>query len=281
MPPRLNINLNAELDLISNFVREIEHLTLIPKEQLTINHKPDNEGPVTDLDLLLDQIICSRLKSLFPNDRIVSEESYKGEPLDNNSGRCWFIDPIDGTRSFIEGLDDYSIMIGLSIDGKAALGVIAQPRKKTLWQGFSYQGESVAKKIVAGHEVSLKFPRNNSPVAPRVVISRFSHSSRLKNFLHELRPLSTIRRGSVGLKAMAVLDNEADLYFAWSRHIKFWDTCAAHAILKAAGGGIMDLNANELVYHEGITHEPFLVANIPVKKTLLQALTDIVTNRPA
>lgn len=261
-----------DLDLVTNLVRDIESIALTPKDRLTIKHKPGNEGPVTDIDILLDQKICARLNELFPDDQIISEESYAGEELDTKTGRSWFIDPIDGTRSFIEGFDDYSIMIGLAIDGKASLGVIAQPRTKTLWQGFSYQGESFARKIINGHAQVLKFPHHAPLQCPRVVVSRFSQSLKLKNFLAFLQPKNIIRRGSVGLKAMAVLDDEADLYFAWSRQIKFWDTCAAHAILKGAGGSIVDLDNHEIEYREGITHEPFLIANFPIVAPSMEKL---------
>lgn len=268
------MNLTKELELATTLAYEAGAIAVSFKDKFTVTHKPLGEGPVTEADLLIDQEIVTAIKTAYPSDQVISEESYAGESITEN--RCWFIDPIDGTASYTQGLDDYSVMIGLAIGGQATLGVIFQPEMGILWRGvFSPQG-CLAERIINKNVVPLVFPHKIITQNPRIVVSRTSRSARLQTLIDQIKPPSIVRRGSVGLKAMTVVDDEADIYFAWSTRIKLWDTCAAAAIVSASGGTMCDLPGQPLTYTGAINHNrPFVVANFALGQNIRDLLHDI------
>src|SRR4051794_919139 len=101
---------------------------------LTVDHKPGDE-PVTVADREASDLILKHLTRAFPDDAILSEEvPDNGARL--RASRVWMVDPIDGTRDFIAGDDGFAVMIGLCIDGRPRLGVLAMPSNGDLYAGI-------------------------------------------------------------------------------------------------------------------------------------------------
>lgn len=252
---------------------------LIAKERqkgLKYSFKQDGSGPVSDVDIFIDNFICSELRKEFPQDQIVSEESFAGEAL-NTKGRAWLIDPIDGTSSYIKQNQDYAVMIGLLIDAQPVLGIIYHPAKDALFCGLNSDSKKLCEKITNNEVqiISRDCPKRDLTNL-RVAVSPFRHSRRQQNLLEQIAPKKLQRRSSIGLKAMMVVDNEADLYVCWSKAMKYWDTCAPLAVAIAANISMSYLDQSQIDYTLAHSHsKPIMVANFKPDKASVDLLKEI------
>lgn len=197
--------------------------------------------PVTEADLAANELILSSIAKSFPGDAIRSEETIEQKKI--SAPRTWIVDPLDGTQEFINHSPDFCVMIGLTEGTVPILGVIYDPMKSKLFLGVLNEGAW----LIEGDQTQiLKMAMWNEP--PVIVHSKNHRSQKLNTFLKLNAHLKTFSRGSAGLKAMCILENEADIYFHPSSHIKEWDTCAAHAIIRATGGFISDGQGETLQY---------------------------------
>lgn len=264
-----------ELALAQQLAREAGKIALSRKNVLKVRFKPEEQGPVSDVDIELNDFICQEIKNKFPQDQIIGEESYQGEDI-ATKGRVWLIDPIDGTGSYILGQEDYVVMIGLMIDAEPVLGAIYHPPSDTLWSGVSYKTNRLSLKEHLGQSHELCVGHNHVE-CPRVLVSKTSKSKRQALFLECLQPAEIIKKNSIGLKAMLVLEQQADLYVCFSRHMKLWDTCAAVAIVDAAGSKAMHCDTSMLHFDRGISHNNFLmVMNYSPSKEFLTMLHKVL-----
>ena len=134
------MDLAYELDFAEQIARTAGHMALDYQKKLTVVFKPDNQGPVTNADIAIDHYLVLELGKQFSGDRIVSEESFSKKDPFIAEGRTWFVDPIDGTANYIANGVDFAVMIGLTLDGIARLGVVYQPQGDNLWRGvFTHQ----------------------------------------------------------------------------------------------------------------------------------------------
>lgn len=191
-----------------------------------VEHKPGG-GPVTDADRAVDRLLRETLPD--GGDGWLSEESEDG-PARLERRRVWVVDPIDGTRAFVAGRDDYSISIGLLVDRVPVLGAVGCPgRGLTVIGGLGFGVD-----IEAANGDGLDW-RDAPPGLPRVLASR-SEMRRGEWQRHEgraaLQPL-----GSVALQLALVAAGAADA--TWTRNPKHeWDVAAGAALVAAAGGEV-------------------------------------------
>ena len=200
------------------------------------------DDPVTQADREANAVIVDRLRRAFPGDAIVAEES----PLPvgfERVRRCWFVDPIDGTKEFVARNGEFSPMIGLAIDGRAVLGVIALPALG----GAILLGEvGVGAWAVepGGVERALHVTDLSEPSRARVMVSRSRRAPALDAVFRALGAPTEIPCGSVGVKVARLALGDADAYVnlgSGSGHgMKLWDVCAPEALLVAAGGTFTD-----------------------------------------
>lgn len=202
-------------------------------------------NPVTDADRAASAFIVKELRRQFPQDEILSEE----EPDDSgrlSESRVWIIDPLDGTVEFIGRCDEFAVMIGLSVDGQACLGVVYQPVTKKLYYAVSGSGafliENRATRL-------LQVSHEANPPEMIIAISRSHHSSDIDIIRRELGVNGAISSGSMGLKVGLICEGRAHLYLNTSRHTSQWDTCAPEVILHEAGGRMTDLFKTRLQYN--------------------------------
>lgn len=238
-------NLERELEAAVRLSRQAGHEILsFYQTGLAVGEKDYGE-PVTDADRAADELISAGLRSLFPDDGLLTEES--DDDLSRlTKERVWIVDPLDGTTEFITETGEFAVQIALAIGGQPVLGVVYQPVKDRLFTAVRGQG---AYQVDNGRMARLHVSPRKDPGQMCLVASR-SHYSR---FIEEARILLGIRVvtrvGSVGLKVGLVARGECDLYLA-TTVAKEWDLCAPHALLREAGGTLTNLCGEAIVYNK-------------------------------
>ncbi|MBL4819211.1 MAG: 3'(2'),5'-bisphosphate nucleotidase CysQ [Deltaproteobacteria bacterium] len=262
------IDLSIELKLAELLARQAGEATLKLQHLGVARYKDNHEGPVTEGDLKAEKIIIGGIHEAFPEDLIISEESFISGTEVPKAHRIWFIDPIDGTKSYVSGGEDYAIMIGLAIDGRPKLGVIFAPATQTLWRAQNDNAERIEPN---GKIVKLNVrDKKLGPNGFRLAVSHHA-SSPFTHFLNDNLPVAkVIRKSSVGIKTVLVADGQADAYLSSGRNIKLWDTCGPAAILIGAGGIFSSLQSQELQFSGNIQHGIEIMAATPHAASLLQ-----------
>lgn len=237
---------------------EQAHQIILPywKTDLDVQEKMD-DSPVTKADKAANESIVNALEKLFPEIPTVSEEGAKPElPTD---ATFWLIDPLDGTKSFIKGRDEFTTNIALVENRKPVIGILGLPAKNKIYKAVAGQdafkregkGEWEAIKISARSEEGLR------------VVSSLSHCSpKLEEWLAEngIKVQSRVGAGSA-LKFGLVAEGLADIYPRIGPTME-WDTAAGHCIAEAAGATMTDLNGAPFLYgKKGYLNGGFLVRN--------------------
>lgn len=213
------------------------------KQDFTVDYKAGDE-PVTIADKKCDDFIVKTLKAKFPKDEILTEENGLHSPA-NHSGRLWIIDPIDGTREFINKTGEFSIQVGLAHKGELSLGVIYQPTAKALY--IAAVGQGCWRHTNKGWE---KLQVETGPSENLTIAVSRSFPCPTGQFVHKsVSGKAQIHRGGVGLKLMAIANKEAHYYINNSNKTKSWDSAAPEILFKEAGGTITDLKGRAFVYN--------------------------------
>ena len=233
--------------------------------------------PVTQADRDANELIVGGLQKAFPNDSILAEESSDSlERQDNN--RLWCVDPLDGTREFIEQNGQFVVMIGLAIDGRSRLGVVYQPTEDILWWG----AEGRAGLSVAGEDPRpLRVNSVKQSEGATMVVSRSHRSGDLEEIAARLSIETLLPLGSVGLKVAQISSGSADVYVSTTDKTKEWDSCAPEAIITAAGGRMTDLLGAPLRYNKTIPNTPrgMLATSGPLHEAAVLASSPIVEKK--
>jgi 3'(2'), 5'-bisphosphate nucleotidase len=218
--------------------------------KITASDKPDG-SPVTQADLAADAIIVDGLRALLPDIPVVSEE--RVDRTTGPYGASFFIvDPLDGTREFIGGHNDYTVNIALVTASRPLLGVIGVPALGLLWRGLVGFG---AERMQLSPDADI---RNASRAAIRTrpmpegqwiaAISRSHLDSRTDAFIKQRGNATRLPIGSA-LKFCRIAEGSADIYPRLST-ISEWDIAAGHAIVEAAGGIVADSHGQALRFGE-------------------------------
>lgn len=231
-------------------------MAVYASEDFSIEKKGDGT-PVTRADKAADAVIIAGLRQLTPDIPVVTEETLAEIPFEvrRDWRTCWLIDPLDGTREFIERTGEFSVNIALVEEGRPVLGVVYGPAMGALYFG----GPAVdAWKQVGGQAVRIA--TKVSSQGSRVALSR-RHGKKVDAFMAKLPPpVTQVHMGSA-LKTCLVTEGKADYYPRFGP-TSYWDTAAAHAILRAAGGEVVDLYGAPLRYLPTKTLlNPFFIAS--------------------
>jgi 3'(2'), 5'-bisphosphate nucleotidase len=216
------------------------------RETVSVEYKGPND-PVTSADKAANTLICQALSAAFPGWPIVAEESDPDTFGDYRSAECgFFVDPIDGTREFLERTDEFVVMIGLVRGQRASAGVIHAPTSGLFWAGEL--GKS-AYQLTTTTEARRIAPSQTSELAQsQILISRAHRSARLSERLEAIQPKAVRSVGSAGLKGAFVAEGAADAYLAIGMAGKRWDACALDAIVTSAGGCVTDTTGERINY---------------------------------
>jgi 3'(2'), 5'-bisphosphate nucleotidase len=243
---KTHLSLSHELEIASDAIRRAGAQVAEIYARVPVVEWKGGHEPITDADRASNHVIVSALRAAFPDDGLLSEETADdGSRL--TRARVWIVDPLDGTQDFVNRTEEFTVMIGLAIEGQPALGLVYQPMADRLFVGQPEVGAWLEEK---GRRTELSVSTEARPAAMRLVVSR-SHRSPL---LEEVRAALGIREerpcGSVGLKVSLLATREADLYVHPAPGTKEWDVCAPHAVLLAAGGQMTDCWGRPFIYNQ-------------------------------
>ncbi|MDP1822037.1 MAG: 3'(2'),5'-bisphosphate nucleotidase CysQ [Archangium sp.] len=232
-----------ELEVASRLAREAATIIRqVYETPFSVVQKSGGGGPVTEADQRANELIVKGLQQAFPADDIVAEESTHRAP---KTQRVWFVDPLDGTREFVDRNGMFAVHIGLAIDGAPVAGVVLAPMQGALWTGAVGQ-PCVLELGEQRRELTMQ------PVAQtkdlRLLVSR-SHKSKKTAAIRDALGITQVKeQGSVGLKCALLAMGEADLYLHPSDRSSRWDSCAPQAVIEAAGGMLVDFAGKKYGY---------------------------------
>ena len=234
------------------------------------------DDPFTVADEEANRIIVEGLLRAFPDDGILAEES-PAESRRLSCRRLWCVDPLDGTREFIAHNGQFVVMIGLAVEGAARLGVVYQPTEDALYWGVD--GEAVAQVGDTLRALGVSAVRDARNAT--LVVSRSHRSKTVSAVAQTLGIVTEHPLGSVGLKAVQVASQLADIYMSVSNRTHEWDACAPEAIVRAAGGSMTDVLGRPLAYNKPTTETPYgmLATNGVLHPACVAALTPVARER--
>lgn len=235
----------SELAVASRLARRAGALIMdIYATDFAVNYKGKND-PVTQADHQANEVIVKGLQQAFPKDLIVAEESTP-PPTDSEAPRrVWYVDPLDGTKEFIAKNGEFSVMIGLAVDGRAKLGVVYRPDGNVLYAGVIGKGAWVE---LNGSRTPLSIAHATRSPSLTLAVSRSHRNPLLEKISQDIGVENEITSGSVGLKVGLIAQGKADVYMEPGPYTKLWDACGPEAILKAAGGEFTNVLGQALVY---------------------------------
>ncbi len=216
------------------------------------------EGPVTAADIVVNHYILDNLQASFGMQEFgyLTEETYKfksqgvmSEPLPQSW--IWIVDPLDGTRDFIDKTGEYAVQIALAYEGSPVLAVVAWPEAEKLY--FATKGGGTFVETRDGNVSPVKVSERNSLSDLPIVVSRTHRDDRFNNLLEQLPCKNKKYVGSVGCKIVTIIEQQADIYISLSGKSapKDWDMAAPELILTEAGGNFTYLDGSALKYNRG------------------------------
>ena len=222
------------------------------QEGLKIQIKEDR-SPVSNGDLRVNELISRRISELTPNIPVISEETVDLK-IKNTSKIFWLIDPIDGTKEYIAGKDEYTINAALVMNKVPVLGLVGAPKKNRLF--FSYSpGESY---LIEKNKTKKINCEKQQPKGKIVALSStFKPSDMILNKLKEYNVTSIVKMAS-SYKFCVIATGEYDIYAAKERANE-WDYAAGHAVAQNAGAIIKTLDQKPFLYGKENYKNPSLL----------------------
>jgi len=238
----------ARDDLAKKFgeiVAEAGHLiTAIPQSAVGATRKADG-SPVSRADVEAEMLILARLAALMPGVPVIAEESFAPDlgPLPE---RFLLVDPLDGTREFLAGREEFTVNIALIEAGAAVAGAICAPARDEVFVGG---GAAFQAPLGTGGALTGLTPIAAGPAPAaglRAIVSRSHLDAQSEEWMRQHRVADLKRVGS-SLKFCLIARGDADVYPRLAPTME-WDTAAGHAILNAAGGAVVDAQGLPLRY---------------------------------
>ena len=254
----------------SSILRDFENESIELYESPESSKQNHNEKDlVTAADLSLNKLITEEFFIHFPNIKweIVTEENAKNEPFSHyqsSSEWIWFIDPLDGTRDFVQKSGEYAVHLGLIFKNEPILGMVLLPSLKELWFGVSGIGTWVESEDESLQKTEFKNLQNSNEL--KVLTSKNHNNSKLELILREMDFKNVIRMGSIGFKVCNLLKNQADIYLSISDKTspKDWDIAAPHALLENSRCNFTYVSGDKIHYLQ----KDFLQAGCLIASTL-------------
>ena len=233
----------------------------IYQQPFDFEYKKD-QTPVTKADLKCNELICSFIsKNYLTQDTIIISEENKNIPYQERKNKkfVWLIDPIDGTKEFLKKNGEFTINIALCQDNIPVFGIVSIPDKDEIYYGikdigsFSIKNKETSKLIIKDKKIDY----NQEQI--KIIASSSHINDKTKEYIELFTNYQIINVGS-SIKFLYIADNKADLYPRLSPTSE-WDTCAAHAVVKYAGGNVINFDSKkELMYNkECLLNPDFLV----------------------
>ena len=211
------------------------------------------DDPVTLADLKVNELIINRINEKYKNINweILSEENVKvgADKCNTQCDWIWVLDPLDGTKDFIQGTSDFAMHLALNYKKRPYLGIVLIPEKDELWIS---NGEKVWCEKRNGKRIMPNTNKFKSLQEMVLVTSKNHRNETLKKLIQEIKFKEVIVMGSIGCKVASIVRGESDIYICLSlpgkTSPKDWDFAAPEAILKSAGGAITNIDNKVLSY---------------------------------
>jgi len=210
---------------------------------VAVSHKAD-ASPVTEADRAAEAIILAALEQLAPGVPVVAEEAVEAGRLPDVDGAFFLVDPLDGTKEFVKGGDDFTVNIALVRDGCPVMGIVLAPAADTIYVGLAGEGAWMA----TASDLAVRFPIavRDPGAAIDVVASKSHRTPETDTYIARYTVGDLVSAGS-SLKFCLVAEGKADLYPRMGTTMQ-WDTAAGDAVLRAAGGSVESAEGGVLPY---------------------------------
>jgi 3'(2'), 5'-bisphosphate nucleotidase len=236
---------------------------------MAIENKVDaGNSPLTIADKKANDFICRELRGLYPDIPIISEENKNDDwEVRRNYTWVWLVDPLDGTKEFIKRNGEFTVNIGLAYGGQPVAGFVGIPAQGLVYWGGV--GGAWKKEIGGGgktvdlvEEITLrKKGRVTRIVASRSHMDEKTEEFIKKNYVEKGMEVDLLNVGS-SMKILWIAENKADVYPRLAPTME-WDTCAAHAILRACGGKLELVDkGDELIYNKCNLLNPYFIGKL-------------------
>ena len=258
----LGVDINNLIDDVRNFSWEAADILLYYSKLLEDGDAPKNilqnnneEDPVTLADLKVNELIIKRINEKYKNINwdILSEENVKisSKKFETITNWIWVLDPLDGTKDFIQGTGNYAMHLALSFKRKPYIGFVLIPEKNQLWISDGNK-TWCEERDGSKHEPNIFDKKHLQEMT--LVTSKNHGNNVLKNLIQKINFRQVKIMGSIGCKIASIINGESDIYICLSlpgkSSPKDWDFAAPESILKSAGGAITNLDNQELSYGE-------------------------------
>ena len=222
----------------------------IYNQDFKVLSKQDN-SPITIADMLCNKKICLFIKEKYLDDEseIISEENKNNDyNLRKNKKYVWLIDPLDGTKEFVKKNGEFTVNIGLCKNNIPVFGIVSIPASGEIYYGIENKGSfKINNNII--QKLSINQNKNFDDENLRIVASSSHCNTETKEYISKFKNPQTINIGS-SIKLLLISENKADIYPRLGPTNE-WDTCAAHAVVKYAGGNVFMYNTkNEILYNK-------------------------------
>ena len=227
----------------------------------------NGSDPVTVADLEVNDLVIKRINKNYKDVawNILSEENVKtgADSFIANSHWIWILDPLDGTKDFIQGTENYAMHLALNYDKKPFIGLVLIPEKDELWITNS-KDTWCEKKDGSTKKASCKDQKTLREMT--IVTSKNHKNPTLNKLINKVGFRKVNVMGSIGCKIASIIRGECDIYISLSlpgkSSPKDWDFAAPEAILRAAGGAITNVDNEELSYgKESFKQDGIIIAS--------------------
>jgi 3'(2'), 5'-bisphosphate nucleotidase len=248
--PQLLANLVQLTKAAGEVILKVYH-----SNDFNVQSKAD-ESPVTAADLAAHYYLMAGLKRLTPNIPVVSEEDTDSLRVPHTNACYWLIDPLDGTKEFINKNGEFTVNLALIEQHKPSFGLVGVPVANTIYWGGIGLGAFKQKQDNTANIENIHCVKAQNPM--RVLASKSHLNEATKALINQLGPTTLIQAGS-SLKFIRIAEGLADYYPRLAPTCE-WDTGAAQAVLEGAGGSVMQASGELMEYGKADILNPFFIA---------------------
>jgi 3'(2'), 5'-bisphosphate nucleotidase len=266
--------MEKELEVARELAREAGRILLEFYAKDTKVQWKGRDDPVTAADQAANEMLARELSRRFPSDALLTEE-LPDDLARLKKDRVWTVDPMDGTKQFIERIGEFAVMIGLAVEGEAKLGVVYNPSADRMYYAAPGAGAFIEEKWSTKR---LRVAPVSDPSQIVMAMSRSHPNRKVYGISEKLGISQVIQSGSVGLKFGLIAEGRAHLYINTTSRTSQWDTCAPEAILREAGGVVTDCNGDPLRYNgpETLNLRGIVASNGVIHDRALEATSEVL-----
>jgi 3'(2'), 5'-bisphosphate nucleotidase len=254
---------NVKISKIVKIVRNANKIVLdiynryLISDDVCVNYK-DDDSPLTEADLKSSDYICEQLNLLYPNIPIICEETKKLSYDERKEwDTFWLVDPVDGTKEFVNKNGEFTVNIGLIHLNNPVLGVVGVPVQNTVYFGDS--NGSYLRNDNTQETIRLKCIPFKKSDKITVLCSRSHMSEETEDYISEFNVAAKLPSGS-SLKFMLLCENKGQLYPRLAPTME-WDIAASHAIIKYSGGHLSQVDGSKIDYNKEVLLNPYFIAS--------------------